>query len=89
MKLLKLIQDLQALYDKEMESFDVMGEPEIMIDYFEFNPQTHGFMYMGFSNDDIKIERSSDGVYLIISRFASEDSNKAAEKAQFLDSPMP
>lgn len=69
MRLKDLIEDLQTLYEKEMVHYDVMGEPEIMIDCFR--PASEGdrkFEYAGFS-DKVVIERSGDGVYPILSAF--------------------
>lgn len=65
-----LIEQLQALYELEMVHADVMGEPEIMIDCFK-RVEQGTFQYAGFSNQ-IKIERSADGVYPIISGFTED-----------------
>ena len=62
-----LIELLQKHYEEEMKHVDVLGEPEIMIDVFD-KVEDHKFHYSGFSNK-ITIERSSDGVYLILSAF--------------------
>lgn len=73
MQLKQLIQQLQEIYNKEVESIDILGEPTIEIDHFE--KVTYGenrpplFMYKGFSGD-ISIEQSPDGVYHILSRFS-------------------
>jgi hypothetical protein len=53
-----------------MIHYDVMGEPEIMIDCFK-NIESGVFHYAGFS-DQIKIERSADGVYSILSGFLED-----------------
>jgi hypothetical protein len=59
-----LIDQLQELYKKEMKYYDILGDPEIMIDCFErMAPST--FKYKGFSKD-IVIQRSNDGIYPII-----------------------
>lgn len=63
----ELIEVLQKHYDEEIKHVDVMGEPEIMIDVFE-KVEDHKFQYSGFCNK-ISIERSGDGVYLILSAF--------------------
>jgi hypothetical protein len=47
-----------------------MGEPEIMIDCFK-KVEQGVFHYAGF-NDQIKIERSTDGVYPILSGFTDD-----------------
>ena len=65
-----LIEQLQTLYEKEMIHADVMGDPEIMIDCFK--KAEHGvFHYAGFSKD-VSIQRSTDGVYLILNGFADD-----------------
>jgi len=72
MLLKDLIKRLQELYDKEVQGdyLEVMGEPEIMIDTFE---QNYGslYNYAGFDKE-ITIDRSSDGVYLILNRFSND-----------------
>ena len=68
MKIKDLIEQLQTLYEKEMLHYDVMGEPEIMIDVFKSTGTQGVFQYAGFS-DKIEIQRSSDGVYPIINAF--------------------
>lgn len=72
MLLKDLINQLQLLYDKEVvgDYLEVMGEPEIMIDVFEKN-YSNLFNYAGFDKE-IDIERSGDGVYLLISRFKDD-----------------
>lgn len=70
-----LIQKLQDIYDNEIQGdyLDIMGEPEIMIDIFESdNNNNKHFVYKGFDKE-IDIERSSDGIYLILSRFKAEE----------------
>lgn len=70
MQLKLLIEQLQTLYESEMIHYNVMGEPEIMIDCFKRT--TPGkFVYAGF-NDKIEIQRSSDGVYPILNAFLDE-----------------
>ena len=64
MQIIKLINLLQDLYDKEIEYKDVLGEPEIMIDSFKSNPG-NTFSYLGISGD-IEIQRTPDGVYSIL-----------------------
>jgi hypothetical protein len=65
-----LIEQLQTLYEQEMIHADVIGDPEIMIDCFKkVNPGV--FHYAGFSKD-ISIQRSNDGVYLILNGFAND-----------------
>jgi hypothetical protein len=70
MQLKLLIEQLQTLYEAEMVHADVMGEPEIMIDCFK-KVEQGVFHYAGF-NDHIKIERSTDGVYPILSGFTDD-----------------
>jgi hypothetical protein len=65
-----LIEQLQTLYEKEMIHADIMGEPEIMIDCFKRVEQGI-FQYAGFSNQ-VRIERSADGVYPILSGFVDD-----------------
>jgi len=65
-----LIEQLQTLYEKEMIHADVMGEPEIMIDCFK-RVEQGVFQYAGFSNQ-VRIERSADGVYAILSGFVDD-----------------
>jgi hypothetical protein len=60
-----LIDQLQNLYKEEMKHYDILGEPEIMIDSFKKVEGTNTFQYKGFSKD-IEIQRSSDGIYPII-----------------------
>lgn len=72
MLLKDLIKELQSIYDKETSNggLEVMGEPEIMIDVFE---EVYGadrlFGYKGFDKE-VRIDRSDDGVYLILNRFS-------------------
>jgi hypothetical protein len=62
--LIKQLQDKYYSYDKEY--FEVMGEPEIMIDVFDKVDDLGGErQYSGFS-PNIEITSSGDGVYLII-----------------------
>lgn len=66
-----LITKLQELYESEMEHYDVMGEPEIMIDCFK-RVEQGVFHYAGFS-DKIEVQRSADGVYPILNAFWPEE----------------
>ena len=70
MQLKLLIEQLQTLYEAEMIHADVMGEPEIMIDCFK-RVEPGVFQYAGFSNQ-VRIERSADGVYAILSGFVDD-----------------
>jgi hypothetical protein len=70
MQLKLLIEQLQTLYESEMIHYDVMGEPEIMIDCFKRTAPGE-FVYAGIS-DKVEIQRSSDGVYPILSAFLDE-----------------
>lgn len=67
MKTKDLILKLQQLIDAHEPLLDMMGEHEIVIDVFE-SAGNHHFTYKGFTSD-IKIEKSGDGVYDIISAF--------------------
>jgi hypothetical protein len=63
------LQKLRASYDDKYLA--TMGEPEIMLDVFiEIIDEPNKFRYSGIGNE-IKIEKSDDGVYDIISSFAS------------------
>lgn len=80
MLLKDLIAQLQELYDKEMEHFDVMGEPVIMIDVFRHASEGDRlFEYAGFS-PFIDIERSQDGVYPLINAFVKPEHQKRWEE---------
>ena len=71
MRIKELIDTLQKLYDAEMVHYEVMGEPEIVLDVFSpCEDDDHRFEYAGFTNSNFVIDRSADGVYLIISAFA-------------------
>ena len=75
-----LIAKLQELHDKEMELFDVFGEPSIELDVFKcVDEEKRLYRYAGIHTGDILFDRSSDGVYNIIISFAepySENSIK-------------
>jgi len=76
MRLIDFISDLQRLYESYDEEYkSTMGEPEIMIDVFA---PLHGddtkFRYAGLNNL-IKIEKSDDGVYDVISAFSNSYKN--------------
>lgn len=76
MLLKDLIKQLQELYDKEVQGdyLEVFGEPEIMIDTFTnqgADCSNHLFEYVGFDKN-IFIDRSGDGVYLILNRFSND-----------------
>jgi hypothetical protein len=65
--LIKKLEELYNSYDEEFKT--VMGEPSIEIDVFrQVDDKEHYFQYAGFSHD-IKIEKSDDGVYDILSAF--------------------
>lgn len=70
MKTIDLIAKLQALIIAHEPCKEMMGEHEIVIDVFKHSsiPSDHTFAYMGFS-PDIKIEKSADGCYDILSAF--------------------
>jgi len=72
MLLKQLIDELTEIYLHEVKYSKVMGEPEIMIDVFKPDPFMKGYRtYAGFS-PNVKIERSSDGIYYILSQFKGE-----------------
>ena len=76
-----LIEKLQSLYSSYTDEYkSVMGEPEIMIDQFKRNAD-YSHDYVGWS-PDIAIEKSSDGIYDIISRFYENEDNFAPVKAK-------
>lgn len=94
MQILHLIQKLQALYNTyDNEYKAMMGEPEIMIDVFEkiLGPPA-SFVYKGFSKD-IVIEKSSDGVYDILSSFQATYNElhqiEESKTTKPLDHPVP
>ena len=68
MKTKDLISKLQKLIEEHEPLREMMGEHEIVIDVFVKYLGTHVFEYCGFSTN-IPIEKSSDGVYDIISAF--------------------
>ena len=65
-----LIEQLQTLHEQGMIHADIMGNPEIMIDCFK-QVEPGVFHYAGFSKD-VSIQRSDDGVYLILNGFAND-----------------
>lgn len=72
MQTAKLIELLQKLIEEHKIVEDMMGPHEIVIDVFERDGiSEHGFHYAGFSQN-IRIEKSSDGVYDILNAFAEE-----------------
>lgn len=78
MLLKEFIIKLQKLYDnetKDPEYLEMMGEPTIEIDAFVKDiDHPHLFKYVGFSHA-VSVERSSDGVYMILNRFSRENEN--------------
>lgn len=66
----ELIKQLQKLVDNHESYIDVMGEHEIVIDVFKKGEGTN-FYYSGFS-PNIVIDKSSDGVYDILSAFEGD-----------------
>ena len=74
MQTTEFIKILQKLVDDHKPHEEVMGAHEIVIDVFEkkdIRDRMSGFRYAGFS-PNIKIEKSGDGVYDILSAFAEE-----------------
>lgn len=71
MKTIDLIAQLQALVDAHADHVWMMGEHEIMIDVFAKNAEGRSFTYVGFS-PDINIEKTSDGVYDVLSAWAPQ-----------------
>ena len=66
-----LIAKLQELHDREMEYFDVLGEPSIEIDVFKcVDEENKLYQYAGIHTGDILFDCSKDGVYNIITAFA-------------------
>ena len=78
MLLKEFITKLQKLYDnetKDPEYLEMMGEPTIEIDAFVKDPDhPHLFRYAGF-HPAVSVERSDDGVYMILNRFSRENEN--------------
>jgi len=71
-----LIAKLEELREKEMHYFDVMGEPSIELDVFKcVDEEEKLYQYAGLHTGEIIFDRSSDGVYNIITSF-SEVYNK-------------
>lgn len=64
--LINKLEDLYSTYDDEYKYY--MGEPEIMIDYFEIADNGHDIEYKGFTNE-IHIDKTADGVYDILRAF--------------------
>jgi hypothetical protein len=62
--LIKQLEQLYSTYDNEYKS--MMGEPTIHIDVF--SRVGDKYEYSGIGND-IKIEKSTDGVYSVLSAF--------------------
>ncbi len=71
MKTLDLIELLQKLVAEHKSYEDVMGPHEIVIDVFGKTADGKYFEYKGFS-PNFKIEKSSDGVYDILSAFEDQ-----------------
>lgn len=65
-----LITQLQDIYDEQSKLSEVLGEPEIQIDSFKKAPNGY-HTYQGFT-PDIRIERSGDGVYFILSELYND-----------------
>ena len=90
--LINQLQEKYSFYTDEIKS--VFGEPEIMIDVFkEAETGGHYFTYVGWS-PDFSIDKSSDGVYDIISKFENEKPkikplSAEAEKSYYQVWPFP
>ena len=66
-----LITKLQELHDKEMAYHDIMGDPSIELDVFKCVDEDNKlYQYAGVHTGDMVFDRSSDGVYNIITTFA-------------------
>ena len=66
-----LITKLQELHDKEMAYHDIIGDPSIELDVFKcVDEDKKLYQYAGVHTGDIVFDRSSDGVYNIITTFA-------------------
>jgi hypothetical protein len=61
-----LIKQLQKLVEEHEPHVSVMGEHEIMIDFFQRTKDRGVFLYKGFCKD-VEIQLSEDGVYHILS----------------------
>jgi hypothetical protein len=77
MRIIDLIDGLQKLRDSyTQEHLDIFGEPTVYLDTFEAIKDEPGkFTYAGI-NYQVKIEKSDDGVYDIISSFAESYPNE-------------
>jgi hypothetical protein len=77
MRIIDLIDGLQKLHDSyDPEFVKIMGEPCIHLDTFQAIEGEPGkFSYVGI-NSQVKIEKSEDGVYDIISSFAESYTNE-------------
>ena len=71
MQTTELIKKLQQLVDNHKSYEEVMGPHEIVIDVFRKFPDGIGYQYRGFS-PNITIDKSSDGVYDILSAFEGD-----------------
>ena len=69
-----LIKDLEKIIEDNRSLEDVMGEATIAIDVFkEISPGQGFYRYAGFQDRfPIKITYSGDGVYAMLSAFASD-----------------
>lgn len=63
-----LIEKLEQLEKEHEPHKHIMGEADIMIDSFDWSNRS----YKGYDHD-IRIERSDDGVYLILTSGAAAD----------------
>lgn len=71
-----LIKQLQEIIDNTtQEEIDVMGEPYIYIDVFSKVKGFDHFQYCGISKD-ISIERTQDGVNLVLSAFVNSNNRQ-------------
>lgn len=72
----ELIAELQQILDAtSQEEVDVMGEPAIYIDVFAKAPGFDYYQYCGIDHN-IEIQRTQDGVNLVLSAFANPKNRK-------------
>lgn len=76
MRLIDFIADLQNLYNSYSDEYkSTVGEPEIVIDIFsQSKKDAMEYKYSGYS-DKIKIEKSEDGIFDVLSAFSSTYKN--------------
>lgn len=72
-ELIEKLQEIQNSYSDE--DVAIFGEPDIYIDVFSKVPNSINYEYSGISND-VVVERTRDGVCLVLSAFANSQNRK-------------